>query len=98
MKRRLSLVGWIGLLVVTFGAGCSSVCDEVADEAEAGGCAVGVLPEDDGTEELTTCEGEREAQAECLLDLTQNVCAITEAEAEALAACYEAAQNSAESE
>lgn len=74
--------------------GCSTVCDEVAEEAEASGCAAGVLPEDVDAEdtELTTCEGEREARAQCLLDLTDNVCAITEEEAIALAACYEAAQ------
>ena len=74
--------------------GCTSVCDEVAEEAEAGGCAVGVLPVDTEAEneDLKTCEGEREARAQCLLDLTDNLCAITEEEAVTLAACYEAAQ------
>lgn len=82
----------LGLLA----SACSSVCDEVAEEAEANGCAKGVLPEDgdDGEEELTTCEGAREARAHCYLDLTQNVCAMTEDESAALIACIEAAQNS----
>src|SRR5690606_29498172 len=83
-------------LMVALGAtGCSSVCDEVADEAEAGGCAKGVLPDvdDDELDDLTTCEGAREAKAQCYLDLSQNVCAITENEAAALEACLAAAQN-----
>ncbi|NUP10305.1 MAG: hypothetical protein HOW73_30005 [Polyangiaceae bacterium] len=93
--RSLRTMGLVVVAGVTT-VGCSSVCDEVAEEAEAGGCAVGVLPdeEDGNTEELTSCEGVREAKAQCLLDLTESVCAVTEDEAAALAACYEAAENS----
>jgi hypothetical protein len=89
----------LGLSLVLAGGGCASICDEVADEAEAGGCAKGVLPEDldeEATEELTSCEGEREARADCLLELTENVCNISDQEAEALAACYEAASQASD--
>lgn len=82
------------IFLAALASGCSSVCDEVADEAEAGGCALGVLPADDDGEELTTCEGVREARAQCLLDITDNVCAITDEQADELAACYEAADQS----
>lgn len=90
------IAGIIFLASLTWG--CSSVCDEVADEAEAGGCAVGVLPADDDGDELTTCEGVREARAQCLLDLTDNVCAITDEQADELAACYEAAEQGSSEE
>jgi hypothetical protein len=70
--------------------GCVSVCDEVVDEAEANGCALGASPDGEETLESPECEGAREQRAQCLLDVTDNVCAITEAEAADLAACYEA--------
>lgn len=88
---------WLILAVVLVGSGCATVCDEVADEAEASGCAQGVLPETGGgtsTESLTECSGVREARAQCLLDLTENVCSQTEEEAAALKACYAAAESS----
>lgn len=69
-------------------AGCESVCDEVAEEAEASGCATG-LPEDDGdvSDEAAECEGEAEKRAQCLLDFTDNVCFITDEESQNVAAC-----------
>jgi hypothetical protein len=70
--------------------GCSSVCDEVVDEAEANGCALGAPPDGGESLESPECEGDRERRAKCLLDLTDNVCAITEEEERDLAACYEA--------
>jgi hypothetical protein len=75
------MVSWVSL-----GAGCSTVCEEVADEAEASGCAVGTQ---DGSEEPepVECTGDLEKRAQCLLDNTDNVCSITEAEAAKVAEC-----------
>ncbi len=72
-----------------FAAGCDNVCDEVAEEAEASGCAQG-LPEDDDqgvTEAQSECSGQREQYAECLLDFTDNVCFISAEEAQSVEAC-----------
>lgn len=84
------------LLLSLAAAGCETVCDEAADEAEAGGCAVGVLPEDvtdEEAEELATCEGDRELRATCLIENTSNVCSITEEEALAVDECVKAGAN-----
>lgn len=66
------------------------MCDEVVDEAEANGCALGAPADGGETFESPECEGAQEQQAQCLLDVTDNVCAITDEEAADLAACYEA--------
>lgn len=68
-------------------AGCQTVCDEVAEEAEAGGCAVGVLPDDSNQDSDLECSGDRELRATCLLDNTDNVCSITEDEARHVEEC-----------
>jgi hypothetical protein len=75
-------------------AGCENVCDEVAEEAEASGCAQG-LPEDDGgvTEVETTCEGQAEHFAQCLLDFTDNVCFISAEESVQVEACMNSQGN-----
>ncbi len=91
MRRVLGLA-LVGVSLASLG-GCASICDEAADEAEAGGCAVGVLPEDvteDEADELATCEGGRELRARCLIENTDNVCSITQDEADAVAACVAA--------
>ena len=69
-------------------AGCDTVCDEVAEEAEASGCAQG-LPEDDegAAAAQADCSGQRERYAECLLDFADNVCFINAEEAQAVEAC-----------
>jgi hypothetical protein len=85
MARIVLVVVWCFLL-----GGCVSVCDEVVDEAEANGCALGATPDGGETPDSPECEGDLERQAQCLLDVTDNVCAITEEEAADLAACYEA--------
>ena len=91
LSSRASAVGALLLsLVVT---GCETICDEVADEAEAGGCAIGVLPDDvtdEEGEELATCEGDRELRATCLVDNTSNVCSITAEEAVLVDECVAA--------
>lgn len=84
------------LLLSVAVTGCETICDEVADEAEAGGCAVGVLPEDvteEEAEELATCEGDRELRATCLVENTSNVCSITADEALAVDECVAAGAN-----
>ncbi|NUO54882.1 MAG: hypothetical protein HOV80_39075 [Polyangiaceae bacterium] len=70
---------FVALAALTMG--CEDVCEEVAEEAEASGCAQG-LPEDDGElpEAATECKGQREQYAQCLLDFTDNVCFITDEE------------------
>lgn len=67
--------------LAVFTMGCEDVCEEVAEEAEASGCAQGI-PEDDGAlpEAATECDGQREQYAQCLLDFTDNVCFITDEE------------------
>jgi hypothetical protein len=85
MVRFVSVVASCFLL-----GGCVSICDEVVDEAEANGCALAAPPGGGAVPEEPECEGARERQAQCLLDLTSNVCAITEEESADLAACYEA--------
>lgn len=81
---RVVLVAGICFVV----AGCENVCDEVAEEAEASGCAQG-LPEDDETvtEAATECSGQRELYAQCLLDFTDNVCFISADEAIQVEGC-----------
>lgn len=70
-------------------AGCANVCDEVVNEAEANGCTT-APPSDDETIVEQECEGELEKRANCLLDLTENVCSLTEEEEKALVDCYAA--------
>ncbi len=83
--RCLSMVA-LGAALVALGAGCSTICDEVADEAEASGCAVGA-PADGSEPDPVECTGELETRAQCLLDNTENVCSITEAEAQKVTDC-----------
>jgi len=73
--------------------GCETICDEAADEAEASGCAVGVLPEDvteAEADELTACEGDSELRATCLVENTSNVCSFTDEEALRVDECVKA--------
>ena len=80
----------LGALPLMLGlAGCGTVCDEVVDEAEANGCALSPSDSEE-TAVSQECEGELERRANCLLDLTDNVCAVTEAELADLDACYAA--------
>jgi len=96
----------LSLATVSTLSGCASVCDEVADEAEASGCATGELPDAcvDGecestlcegeqavTQDLAVCEGVREMRAQCFLEFTQNVCSISDSESEGLKQCFAAA-------
>ena len=83
---------WSALVVVVIASitsGCGTVCDEVVDEAEANGCTV-APPSDDDTLAEQECEGDLEKRANCLLDLTDNLCALSEAEENAVADCYAA--------
>ncbi len=84
--RAVRVVVGLGLAVLI--GGCENVCDEVAEEAEASGCAQG-LPEDDGevTEVEAECSGSREKYAQCLLDFTDNVCFISSEEAIGVEGC-----------
>jgi hypothetical protein len=77
---------WVAAALVAGTTGCSTICDEVADEAEASGCAVGA-PESGESVEPVDCAGDLEKRAQCLLDNTENVCSITEAEAQKVADC-----------
>ena len=70
----------------SLGAGCSTVCDDVANEAEASGCAVGGQ-QDSEASDPPECTGDLEKRAQCLEDETDNVCSITEAEAAKVAEC-----------
>jgi hypothetical protein len=91
LRSRVSVLGALVLSIAV--SGCETICDEVADEAEAGGCAVGVLPEDvsdEEAEELAVCEGDRELRATCLAENTSNVCSITEEEAALVDECVKA--------
>ena len=88
---RVARLGTI-LFALWAAAGCRTVCEEVADEAEASGCGVGVPPGSGGAaaEEAPACEDAREARAQCLLDNTENVCALSAEEQKLVADCYAA--------
>lgn len=81
----------LALGLVTLVVGCGTVCDEVVDEAEANGCSL-PPPSEEAAEsvEEQECEGELEKRANCLLDLTDNLCALSEEEEQAVADCYAA--------
>lgn len=82
---------WFVVVLALITGACRTVCDEVADEAEASGCAVGVLPGTGGGDsEAPSCEDDREKRATCLLDNSENVCALSDAEQKAVADCYAA--------
>ncbi len=89
--ERLCLCSWLMVSLL----GCENVCDEVAEEAEASGCA-GTLPADEESlpEAATKCEGSRERRAECLLDFSENVCFLSDEELQAIDACVEGAPGS----
>lgn len=80
--RAVGVVATLGLL-----AGCGTICDEVADEAEASGCAVGGDETSDTAPPEVECKGEVEKRAQCLQDNSENVCSITDEEAEKITQC-----------
>lgn len=85
MRRTWS--AFFGVAFASVANGCGTVCDEVVDEAEANGCT-NAPPSDDESLDPQECEGDLEKRANCLLDLTDNICAITEEEEKALEACF----------
>jgi hypothetical protein len=89
LVRGLNSWAFCALPIAMWLAGCGTVCDEVVDEAEANGCALSPADSEE-TAVSQECEGVLERRANCLLDLTDNVCAITEAELSDLEACYAA--------
>ena len=87
MRRMWS--AFVVVAIASISSGCGTVCDEIVDEAEANGCTV-APPTDDETLDAQECEGDLEKRASCLLDLTDNICALTEEEERAVKDCYAA--------